>query len=227
MKNLFSLFLVIFAYTYAHAQAAITEGQIVLELTNIVTDQPQMKQVLSGSTLTLQSKDNVFRSTTRMMGDQINIENYYDLNTKDNRIYLNLMGKKILTTVPDSVQQEKFKDLNDNSIITYDKNDTKEINGFTCYKALVESLQDDGSVSETHLYITKEVDFPVHLVGGLPQTLEGFPLEMTIRTNGMEMTYSFKNYSEKVDENFNTNPEGYTEMTYDEFMAGIGKQMGL
>lgn len=222
-----SLLLLTFSLSVAYSQSAITNGHIIFELTDVVTDNPQAKQMLNGALLSLQSKDNVYRSNMSMMGDQINIENYYDLNDKDSRIYLNLMGKKVLTSIPDSVQQAKLTELDENSIVTYFKEDTKEINGFTCYKALVESLQKDGSVAETTMYVTKEVAFPAYVLGGLPKKLDAFPMEFTIKAKGMVMSYTFKSYTQEVAADFNEEKQGFNEMSYDDFMNTIGKQMGL
>lgn len=226
-KYLFSLFVFALVASALRAQGPITEGRFVYELSRIETDNPQMGQVFAGATITVDIRDQVYRSLTSLMGQQINIEAYNDAKQSANYIYLNVMGKKIATQMPEEAFSSKWQDLNENTIITYNTADTKEIAGFQCYAATIETLQDDGSISEMQVYLTEAISVPNHLAGNFPEKLKGFPLEYSSSDGGASMTFTLASYEPQVTAELTTVRNDYKEMPYEEFMNTIGKQMGL
>jgi hypothetical protein len=226
-KYISSLFAFLLVASVLQAQAPITEGHFVYELSHIETDNPQMGQVFAGATTTVDIKGQVYRCLTSMMGQQINVEAYNDVKQSVNYIYLNVMGKKIATQMPAEAFNSKWQDLNENTIITYDTEDTKEITGFRCYAAKIETLQDDGSVSEMQVYLTDAISVPNHLAGNFPEKLKGFPLEYSSSEGGTNMTFTLASYEPEVTAELTTDRNEYKEMPYEEFMNTIGKQMGL
>lgn len=162
-----------------------------------------------------------------MMGQQVNIEMYNDAEQSENYIYLNVMGKKVATQMPTEEFTSKWQEANENSIITYNTEDIKEIAGFTCHAAKIESLQEDGSVSEMQVYLTESISLPNHLSGSFPEKLKGFPLEYTATQGGATITFTLASYEPEVATELTTTRDDYNEMPYEEFMNTIGKQMGL
>jgi GLPGLI family protein len=88
------------------------------------------------------------------------------------------------------------------------KEETKEILGYTCKKAIILS-----DTSETVYWYTDKVKFDFSGVDLVTSKLPGFPMEFTTYSNGMLMTFSAINITEFVknqDEIFSIiPPEGY------------------
>lgn len=209
------------------AQAPITEGSFVYELSNLETEDPQMGQIFAGATITIDTKDEVYRNQTNLMGQQISIEAFNDNKLSENYIYLTIMGRKIATQMSNDEFNTKWQNLNENSIITYKFEDTKEIAGFPCYSAKIETLQADGSISEMNVYLTESISIPNHLTGNFPEKLKGFPLEYSSSDGGANMTFTLVSYTPEVKSDLTSDRNDFKVMPYDEFMNTIGKKMGL
>jgi GLPGLI family protein len=99
--------------------------------------------------------------------------------------------------------------------------ETKEIAGYNCKKAVYKIMKDG-----------TEAVFEVFYTGELPaeantqfKGIDGFPMEYIIEAQGMVITYSAIDVSEeKIDKSLGEIPSGYEQMTYDEFMQMMGGQ---
>lgn len=89
--------------------------------------------------------------------------------------------------------------------------ETKEILGFTCKKALVSSKG-----VETEYWYTEELEFDFSGQEILNSNIPGFPLAFTTLSNGMRMDFIAVNYSAEVENaeaTFSTDvPEGFQEI---------------
>jgi hypothetical protein len=217
-------FIILFQLSHLTAQV---EGSARFEVTDVKSNNPQASQQLSGSTVLIQTQNGVVKSISSMMNNAVQMQRITNLNNQGAQIYLDLMGKKVYVSVTDSIQNIRLKERAENTNISYDPGTTKVINGYTCYKAVVETLREDGSVREFHLFITEELKLPAFAISGLPATLRGFPLEYTIKTGTTEILYSLKELSASVAADFQQTPVDYPEMPFAEFEAGLGKKLGF
>jgi hypothetical protein len=144
------------------------------------------------------------------LGNQVSI---YLLKDKQTISLIDLMGQKI------AIKQKPETDTPDLKV--EEKEDTKEIGGFQCKKAIAylpaKNNQEEVAIE---IYYTTAIDaahnsqFP---------GIKGYPTQYQITTQGMTITYTLKNYTqEKVDPNLSKIPKGYEEMTIEEFMKMIG-----
>lgn len=144
------------------------------------------------------------------IGDQITINN---LSTGVTTVLLDLMGKKIAISTEDIEDENKVEPT-----IEY-LDETKDIAGYSCKKAIYKMMKDG-----------VEVVFDVYYTEDLPaeantqfKGIEGFPMEYVIESQGMIITYSAIEVSEdKIDKSLGEIPKGYEQMTYEEFMEMMG-----
>lgn len=231
MKRSFFFFATILAFlahsTVLNAQEALTEGSLVFEITSIKTDNPNLKQSMQGSTNEVHFKGTVYKNDVQMMNGAVHLQRLKNDATNEFSVYLDLMGKQMKVSVPDSVQKTKQKESEESTNIIYDESTTKIIEGYKCYKATVETLKADGSVKEFHLYITEAIKIPASAIGGLPKVLKGFPLEYSTKVGETELFYTLKSFNKTLTVDALKTPDTYPSMDYKEFEAGIGKKIGL
>lgn len=227
MKKYFFLTIVSFILFHISNSVAQVQGSALFEVTDVKSDNPQASQQLSGSTVLVQAQNGVVKSVSSMMNNAVQMQRITNIDNQGSQIYLDLMGKKIYVSVADSIQNVRLKERAENTNISYDPQTTKVINGYNCYKAVVETLREDGSVREYNLFITEDLKLPSFAISGLPASLRGFPLEYTIKSGNTEVLYSLKELSSAVAADFQTTPVDYPEMPFAEFEAGLGKKLGL
>lgn len=231
MKSLFALFALVFAHTFfpaiTQAQDVLTEGAVSFQVSDVKSDNPNVKQVLKGSINDVHFKGAVSRNDIQMMNGAIRIHRLRDQASQSFDVYMDMMGKQIKVSVPDSVQKSKRKQAEENTNITYDETTTKVIQGYTCYKATIEAMAANGTVQEMEVYITEAIKAPASTISGMPENLKGFPLEYKVKAGETEITYTLKSLNKTVATDAFTMANTYIVMPYKEFEASIGKQMGL
>lgn len=143
-----------------------------------------------------------------------------DNETKEGVVLMNMMGQKIAIKM----------DLNDEEIEKKEKalvvkktDETKEIAGYSCKKAIVTS--DDGTTMD--VWYTKEIQGfknPYNVFAG---KIDGFPMQYEKEGQGMGMviTVSKIEKTEIKDSEFEV-PAGYEEMNMEELKEIIG-EMGM
>lgn len=144
------------------------------------------------------------------IGDQITINN---LSSGVTTVLLDLMGKKIAISTEDVEDKDKVEPT-----IEY-LDETKEIAGYACKKAIYKIMK-DGVEAVFDVYYTE--DLPAEANTQF-KGIEGFPMEYIIESQGMVITYSALEVTEgKVDKSLGEIPKGYEQMTYEEFMQMMG-----
>ncbi|HOY03823.1 MAG TPA: hypothetical protein PLO67_00400 [Saprospiraceae bacterium] len=216
---------VLFSATFMRVSAQ--EGRALFEVTDVKSDNPQAAQQLTGATILVQTHNGVVKSVSSMMNNAVQMQRVTNLQNQGSALYLDLMGKKIYVSVADSIQRARLKVREENTNISYDPAVTKVINGYTCHKAVVETLREDGSVREYDLFVTEEIKLPNFAISGLPASLRGFPLEYVMKTGSTEVVYTLKELTDTVASDFQETPAGYPEMPFAEFEAGLGKKLGF
>ena len=179
-----------------------------------------------------------------MMGDVI-ITNYF--NQTDNAIEIDMMGGMMITKIYTKFSDPKkpivtmdamgnkfqisevdekakggtdFTDLKNVESITYDKKDTKQIAGYSCYKADIKYNNGKTAV----FYLTekinvKKVDDPEEKI-----KLEGFPLEMVIESEEGTLTITATEVSKELPENSFVISDEYEKITMEELQEKMGGQ---
>lgn len=214
MNKLFLLLTVLLASTSIHL-AQNFEGKILSKLDYDLPEAMEaQRSMLPTDMTTYIGKDFSRVEQKTMMGDQIFITNFSDSSTI---LLLNMMGKMMAITITpgDSKGEDKGKEPK----IEY-VDETKDIAGFTCKKAIVTMEDENGEEMQTEVYYTEEI--PARASDKI-KGLKGFPLQYTILAQGMTMTVTATTVSkEKVSKKLKEVPEGYEKMTMAEFQNMMG-----
>jgi GLPGLI family protein len=187
------------------------EGKIDFKITYDLPEEYKSQAGLLDSVLTTYIGAEFTRIEQQTQnGTQISI---YNFTTKSNTILMDIMGKKIaiLTEDPPVEEQPKYE--------IKEIDEKKEIAGFKCKKAIFTATKGENKSDYIIFYSEKispeaNSQFP---------GLKGFPLEYTITTQGVPVTYRAEKLTEmEVVEELKVVPEGYESMSVEEFMQLMG-----
>ena len=159
-----------------------------------------------------------------MMGGMVKITVLNDKADGMNMLF-DAMGQKIW--VEQSAEEIRLERSSAEEMdITYDKSDTKEIAGFSCYKMTAVIEGDNGDMT-VQAYITEDIEIDAQIMQGVDMTqFAGFPLEYTFKGGPMTMTITTKEFKKSVDPSvFDIVTGGFQKITMSEFkdmMAGFG-----
>ncbi len=230
-KIFFSTLVLTLMATALFAQKKVKkEGVVKYKVTDIDSKDMQA-QMMKGSTVEAHISEDKTFSTMSMMGGMVTIKSYEDKKEGELVTLMNMMAKKmkIHLTAEDIKKREAENGAKDMSVeYTYDKSVNKEIAGYNCYQATGK----DANGSEMILYITEKIDLnPGKLsnqAGIDYKNLDGFPLEYTIKRNGLSMTFTAQNVSAKLDKSiFEYNDEGYEKVNPEDLGKMMGGGLGL
>jgi len=217
------------------AQKSIDQGYLKLEITDIKVEKPELEQMvgmMQGSTQEIFFNQQKQKVVIGMMSGMMQMRVYQDFDSQSNETYVDLMGNKIKSVMGPAEMAEQKRNAEEmlaNAKIVYDKDDRKDIIGYSCYKGTV-TIGGENPTSLT-FYLTDEVNVPQAYIQTLSQiSIEGTPMEMQIKVAGMmDLTYTAVEVKEDLDPNFFAKPEGtYKELTMDELkQMGLGGTMGF
>ena len=194
--------------------AQITEGSVKYNV-EVSSTNPELEMqlaMLQGSTFELFFKENMSRSEMSM-GSMMKITTI--TNTEAENSIMLMSGMMGNTAVKMSAEDLKKGEENvDGTEITL-VDETKEIQGYNCKKAIATNEEGQESV----IWYTE--DLAINKLGQnyLNKQVPGFPLEFEINQGEVKMTMVSTEVNKKLDkkkvkELFDTSvPEGYTEMT--------------
>ncbi len=227
MKYLNTLFILFLAFGLT---AQITTGSLTMEITDVSSTMPggeQMAEMMKGSEMSMHFTPDkqLTVNNMKMMGMDMKTLTFID--GKESTTFMDMMGQKMKITMD-------ISDLSDFGLdgddllglyeIEYDKSDTKEILGYTCYKAditmdmssfsngapMPEGMENTNMVA----YLTDDIkmsNFNMKEFKGLQ--FKGTPLMMIIDMGVMTMTYEATSFNKDVDPAIFNHPEGeYKEM---------------
>jgi GLPGLI family protein len=143
-------------------------------------------------------------------GMQVSI---YDFSSKSNTILMDIMGKKIaiLTEDPPADEQPKYE--------IKEIDEKKEIAGYQCKKAIFTAIKGENK-SDYEIFYTDKISPEAN--SQFPG-LKGFPLEYTITTQGILVTYRAEKLTEmEIANEMSAIPDGYESMSVEEFMKLMG-----
>lgn len=217
IKNAFTL--VLFVNVTMNAQTALKNGSVTYSMT--MPGASEEMAAMGESTITVNFNDKIQATDMSMMGGMMLMKTIVPVgNEKDSKMTVEVMGMKyeITDAGAEALKNNNgLSNLDNAKDIVYDKKDTKEIVGFTCYKATV--TMNDGSTSV--FYITEAI-VPQVQKPDAKIKLTGYPLEMTLQTAQGDMVMKAIKFSKDVPADAFTVGEGFTKVTMEEFQ----KQMG-
>ncbi len=222
MKSLKNIFSIALLALFAVANVTAQDGTIVMEITEVTSDNPQvaaMADMFKGSKTSIYFKDDLSLTKMNLMGGMVKVDVKTDAEKKTDML-MEMMGNKVWVETT-KLEADRMKATADNPMsemeFTYDTEDTKEIAGFNCYKMTIEFPDAEGSSLVG--YITEEIDVRPPVIQGVEvEEFKGFPLEFTFTNPMMTMTTVATTFESTVDETvFDMNTSGYKKMTMEEF----------
>ena len=222
MKKIFLFFaMTIVSVTMSFAQ--LEEGHIAydIEMSSDDPDIAAMTSMFSGSTMNLYFTKNLAR-TELDFGSMMSISTIVNSETDEVLLLMGgMMGEKaILTTSDEMGADDEEEEVN----ITWSfTKETKMILDYTCKKAI--GTDDDGE--EIIYWYTEKIKSVNPDRKSAVAQLPGMALQYEIDREGMIMTFTASKVKTSLDEETKSAkftfdiPEGYTEMTYEEF-SGMG-----
>jgi hypothetical protein len=207
-KIVLSLFLGLGTLSFAQTSGTVSYN---MEFTS---DNPEMAMAVG----MMQGSKMVFSfmpGKTKMestMGTMMKMSSVSDIKAKKSLMLMEVMGQK--TATPSNIEPAKEDPAN--PAPTVEKTtETKEIIGFKCVKNIVKSADGTEMIIWTSNDLTASLEGQKQF-GGVK--IEGFPLEFTTQSNGMNIHFIATGYDKAVNKKgFSTKiPEGYTEMSMDD-----------
>ena len=218
MKSiLFFIFLLIVSFSI---NAQLKEGHFTYSI-EMKSDNPDMQMAIG---MMQESSMDLFvlGSKTRVdmkMGTMMELSTITDQSEEVLMLMSGMFGKNAIVTSVSELEKNK-EEFPEPTLTLIDK--TKNIKGFTCKKALLT----DADGNESLFWYTDEIVVSKKGQSYLSSNVPGFPLEYSIKVNGMTMVLTVSEIVKKLDKSQKKNfeikiPEGYTEMTLDQ-LQGLG-----
>jgi hypothetical protein len=220
------IFLFIFLNQPVFSQKTINQGYVKMEISNISSDDPQtasMLEMMKGSMFDIYFTEKENLTHINMMGGMMDMKIH--VQDADNLVnmYVDMMGQKyfVQSKADESISEEQ-KEAAGKMKIAYDKNTTKEIAGYNCYKMTISS--DGLQGMNVTAFITEDIKSTAKIIKGYEAlSYAGFPLEYTIGNEAFSMTTTATSVENKVDAGkFKIDNAGYTRMTMEEFQKSFG-----
>jgi GLPGLI family protein len=224
MKKILFLLSLVLTTSAAFAQ---TEGHISYKI-DATTDNPDMQMaigMLQGSTMDIYFKDKATRSEMKM-GSMMTITTI--TNESSNEMLMLMSGMMGNNAIKSPLEQPE--DVADSAVVADAEvtliDETKEIEGYSCKKAIVTS--EDGI--ESVFWYTDQIEVSTKGQRYFNTKIPGFPMQFEINNRGLKMTITVVEIDKKLDKKkssslFNMEiPQGYTEMSMDDLqkMGGMG-----
>jgi GLPGLI family protein len=215
MKKLFFSLLLIFTLFTVSAQ--LTQGYVKFDIV-LSSDSPETQIQLAmweGSCFEVYFKNELTR-TEMSMGSMVKVSNITNASIENALMLITgAMGNIAVKLTKDDM--EKSKNENGNVIITL-SDETKEILGFMCHKAI--STDEEGN--ESIIWYSKEIK--VNKIGQnyLNNEVPGFPLEFEVNRANLKMRMTSTEFNKKLDKSKSQDvfslevPEGFKEMLLEE-----------
>jgi len=192
-------------------------GTIVYNITYDMEDlDPQMASFLP-KTMKLTIKAPMSRSEISMgMGTNISIFNSDD---RSGVTLMDMMGQKLAIKIKPEDVEKDFENAGEVEVVELDE--TKEILGYTCKKAIVK-VKDDGP--ELIVYYTDELSTGLENANNpMFKDIDGMMLEFTMNQDGMNMHFTAVNIDKKkVSDRIFDIPDGYEEISKEELQNRFG-----
>lgn len=216
-----SLFTVLLGFTLV-TTAQITEAKIAYDI-KMSSDNPEIEMQLAmmqGSKLEMVFSDEKSKQQVSM-GGFMTTTTISDSKTGETLTLMDgMMGKIAMRMNANDVAEEE----NEAGDFEFEfVNETKQILGHTCHKAIMV----DEAGNESIFWYSKEIQAPKTDSQYIQKEIPGMPLEFTMVSPEVTMTFTATELSTKLkkgDKNFSMDiPEGYNEMTPDQMRGSFGQ----
>lgn len=221
----FSKSAIMLAFLLALSLSALAQktfqGQIKYTITYEGMELDESTKSFLPGEMTFFLKENKSRSELKTgMGDQVTI---FNGDSKTSINLMNIMDRKIAikkTTEEIKLERKRYHDLK----VVY-SNETKEIAGHLCNKAVIEvNAADFNGASSFTVFYTDELGNPgINYSDALFNQIKGVMLEYEIIARGLLMRFSASEINkETISDDLFTVPSDYKEMTRDELKRLFG-----
>ncbi len=181
---------------------------------------PQMAAMMPKTLKMIIKEGKVKTEMSTGMGKNINI---FDSETMTGSALLDVMGQKFAIEMAADEINKEMEDAPDVKIEKLD--DTKEIAGYTCKKAVVKVLKDSGETEyELEVYYTDELGSGgINMDNPMFKDIDGVMLEYSIKNEDMDMKFTAISVDQKKvsDSEFEI-PEDYKKVTQEELQQMFG-----
>jgi len=202
-----------------------------MEITKIASDNPEMAmglEMMKGSQTEIYFNENQHLTSTDMMGGMIKTKTFVDQNSNKMDLTMDAMGNKIwVESKLDVAEDVKQKEIAALTKFVYDKNDTKEILGYKCYKMTTTNPEMEGYTLTA--YITEDIKSAANIIQGFQSVkFAGFPLEFIVNNSQFTITMSAVDIKDNfADSQLVIDTKGYKKMTMEEFKKSVGGNFGF
>jgi GLPGLI family protein len=208
------------------ASAQMKEGHLKYSI-EVTSDNPDMAMIvgmMQGSKMDIYFADNETRVDMEM-GSMMKTITIADTDKKETLTLMSgMMGNTAIKQPISNPEAEAEGEEDDIEVILEDE--TKDILGYNCKKAII--VDADGN--ESVFWYTDEIAINTEGQNVLSSKIPGQPLQMEVPTNGMNMTMTAIEFTEKLKKKLKTSlfdmtiPEGYTVKSTEELMEEIEQQ---
>lgn len=225
MKYIFTALAI---FVFLGSQGQITEGQVSYDIEVSGAEGDSTAQMaanfLSGSKMKITFSDALTR-TDMQMGAFMNMSTLVN-EEEDVLMLMNAMGSKTaITGTLDEAKQMNQSSEEDQKAKIETMDDTKKIAGYTCKKAVATSPEGD----KTTFWYTDKIEANTEGQQYFDSQIPGFPLQFEAQIQGMTMLVVATEVKEELSKEQKVNltmqvPEGFTQMTIEEFMQQQAQQ---
>jgi hypothetical protein len=215
------------------AQDEMSEMHIQMEISSVESSNPEaaaMLEMMKGTEYSVYHQDGKSLTNINMMGGMVGIKNIIDEEGSMN-MFFDMMGNK-MHVESTKLEMDKMKAENPNPLsdldIEYDKEDTKTIAGYECYKMNVKSKDPDAGDFGIEAYVTEEININASVIQGVDLSeFAGFPLEYKLNMGQAILGVTTVELKDEVPAGaFDIETSGYKKMTMEEFAETMGAMGG-
>lgn len=203
----------------AQAQKKISDGFVKYELADIKGDNlPPQVGMMKGSKLDVYFKGDKQKVSMNFMNGMMAMQVFKMSKEDPGTVLTDMMGNK---TMVKQDKEDAVQNKVENMKVDAVKGASKEIAGYKCQKAIVTTANGD----KMEIYYTDKIQPTASYFDEVFPGLDGFPLEYRIKNQGITMVYSATEVSGSLPDGSFDIPEGYKEMSAEEFkkqMGGMG-----
>ncbi|MFT6781445.1 MAG: GLPGLI family protein [Saprospiraceae bacterium] len=203
MKHIINILLAVLVFGSASAQMVMDKGYIKMEMTDITSTGQQAAELgmLKGAEMEVHFSGDKVLTSINLMGGMMNMSTLVDKKANKTDILINAMGSKMWAEeTNESAKTNEVSKAVEGMVIKYDESQTKEILGYKVTKATITRADQPGMVMEA--WITEDIKIDSDFIPGMEDfKLKGYPLEITIDTNGTTMSIVTRDIKNVVDMN--------------------------
>jgi GLPGLI family protein len=210
------LSIVLAATTAFTLTAQQTEGHISYKI-DVSTDNPDMQMaigMMQGSTMDIYFKEKNTRAEMKM-GSMMSVTTISNEDSGDILMLMSgMVGQNAIRTSMKEMEEKKSEQPKYDVTLV---NETKEISGYTCKKAILT----DEEGNESIFWYTEDIVVSKKGQSYLNEQVPGFPMQYDLNNGGLKMTMTVVTFDKKLDKKSSSLfemkiPEGYKEMTMED-----------